>query len=33
VKFKNMVEKFGEMGLNNMTDMKQLQRNPKQMMQ
>lgn len=33
IKFKNMVEKFGEMGLNNMTDMKQLQRNPKQMMQ
>ena len=32
-KFAKMVEKMGKMKLNNQTDMKQLQRNPKQMMQ
>ena len=32
-KFKTMVEKFGKMGLNDNTDMKQFQRDPKRVMQ
>lgn len=33
IKFKNMVEKFGEMKLNTPNDLKEMQRNPKAMMQ